>query len=1020
MSVVPDSPFLALPPERWIASNEHAFAIPDAFPVSPGHALIITRRPVATWWEATPEERLDVLELIDRVKEQLEDELRPDGYNVGFNSGPAAGQTVQHLHVHLIPRFAGDVPDPRGGVRHSLPGKGNYLTTPLASELGYVLLENRQHTVLSAITDCLHDRRFDRADLVVSFVMRSGLDLIGPDLEDALDRGMVVRLLTTDYLNTTEPVALARLLDLTEGSEGLLCVRVFSDTRTSFHPKGYLFWSSSNGLGRSFVGSSNLSWSGIQHGVEWTLAMGSAERLLTEFEQLWLDPRNVELTHEWLRSYRDRATLPISTRVEPIEEVADHVAAPEPRPIQEEALADLAATRAEGHRAGLVVMATGLGKTWLAAFDVRKAGADRVLFVAHREEILRQSRDVFRTVLPGIDAGLYAGAERITDADYVFASVQSLSRGIDQWAPDHFDYIVIDEFHHAAAKTYRNVIGHFTPAFMLGLTATPERLDGADLLALCGDNLVFNCGIVEGITARELCPFQYRAEKDVVDFAPIPWRNGKFDPAALASAVETELRAEQELDAWREHGGTRTFGFCCSTTHADYMADYFSLHGARAVSVHSGATSADRQLALQQLAAGALDVVLTVDLFNEGVDLPDLDTVLMLRPTDSPVVFLQQLGRGLRTADGKDHLRVIDFIGNHRSFLFKPRTLLGLTSGSFSSTAQVLEAMRTGDFGLPDGCSVDYALEVVDLFSELVRREQGPALTQYCRAFAEENGRRPTAVQAWESGFNPGSQRALGWFGALDQMDLLESEEQRAARTYDELLRAIQRESITKSYKLVTLQAVLDEDGLSGGVALSALAARSRQIMRGDPRLAADVGDHLGNDDQAWEDYWRRWPVAAWCGELRGEGESGLFRVTGDVLEPTFAVAADLAPTVKGLIAELVDYRLCRYLDGKQQRAGEWTLRVSQTNGRPIVWLERDRNPGLPEGEVDLIADGDQYRANFVKIALNVVRDPISGENRLPDLLRRWFGSGAGRPGSAQHVVLLREGGRFVLLPKSS
>jgi diadenosine tetraphosphate (Ap4A) HIT family hydrolase len=214
------SPFLDVQPDRWLANNQRAFAIADAFPVSPGHALIIPRRPVATWWETTREERMDLLDLIDVVKAQIDQALSPDGYNVGFNSGAAAGQTVGHFHIHLIPRFAGDVADPRGGVRHALPENGNYLSAPLADELGYVLLENRRRTVLEAIRDCLHDRRFDRADLVVSFVMRSGLDLIGPDLEDALDRGMAVRVLTTDYLQTTEAVALARLLDLVESGTG--------------------------------------------------------------------------------------------------------------------------------------------------------------------------------------------------------------------------------------------------------------------------------------------------------------------------------------------------------------------------------------------------------------------------------------------------------------------------------------------------------------------------------------------------------------------------------------------------------------------------------------------------------------------------------------------------------------------------------------------------------------------------------------------------------------------------------
>jgi HKD family nuclease len=352
---------------------------------------------------------------------------------------------------------------------------------------------------------CLHNARFDRADLIVSFVMRSGIALIGADLEDALDRGVHVRLLTTDYLLTTEPDALAPLLDIAEGSDGRLEVRVFSDDSTSFHPKAYLFWSSTSGSCRSLVGSSNLSRSGIALGIEWSLLTQQNAGLVTAFARSWADHRNVPLGHEWLRTYRLRVP-PLTTATamtelaEELPELADLGA---PRPIQAEALEAVQASIAIGHRSGLVVLATGLGKTWLAAFHARESGARRVLFVAHREEILRQSRDVFRRVIPDCDAGLFTGTERAPDADVVFASVQSLGRALSRWSPEHFDFIVIDEFHHAAAPTYRRIIEHFRPQFLLGLTATPQRTDGADLLALCGDNLIFECGLVEGIARGE-------------------------------------------------------------------------------------------------------------------------------------------------------------------------------------------------------------------------------------------------------------------------------------------------------------------------------------------------------------------------------------------------------------------------------------------------------------------------------------------------------------------------------------
>jgi superfamily II DNA or RNA helicase/diadenosine tetraphosphate (Ap4A) HIT family hydrolase len=994
---------------QWIAENKLAFAIRDAFPVSPGHTLVITKRRIPTWWDATDAERRAVMELVSVVKTQLDEQFRPDGYNVGFNAGEAAGQTVPHLHVHVIPRFAGDVVDPRGGIRHALPG-GNYMGGPM-------LVDNAARTAASVIEECLRDRRFDRADLVVSFVMLSGVRLVEGPLQDALDRGLEARLLTTDYLRTTEPEALSRLIDLAETAEGRLQLKVFSDARTSFHPKGYLFWSSTTGAAIQLIGSSNLSRSGIRDGIEWNVIAGSLRPLVSYYDGLWNDPRSAILTHDWLRRYR---ALPRERRMAAAETDVETYEPPpfvSPRPIQAEALVALKDSLVAGHGRGLVVLATGLGKTWLAAFFARDAGANRVLFVAHREEILRQSRDVFRTVLPNCDAGLFTGDERALDSDFLFASVQSLSRNLRRWAADHFDLVVVDEFHHSAAPTYRRILEHFTPSFLLGLTATPERLDGADLLALCDDNLVFECGLAEGIAGGELCPFQYWAERDIADFAPIPWRNGRFDPDELRRAVETEERAGQEYEAWQARRGSRTLAFCCSVTHADFMADFFLERdpAIRAVAVHSGPTSADRQLALQQLAAGDLDIVFSVDLFNEGVDVPDIDTVLMLRPTDSPVVFLQQLGRGLRVAEGKDTLTVIDFIGNHRSFLAKPRTLLSLASRDSLTTTAVIEAMRTGDFGLPEGCSVSYDIAAVDLMRELTAREQGPALIRYCRSYAAEQGRRPTAVQAYRAGYNPGSQTALGWFGALHEAGLLDDEEVKAGRAVGDFLRAVERETFTKSYKLVTLQEFLDMDGLVGGVAVAELAERSRRRVQESPMLAADIIDHLEDTPAEWERYWRQWPIAAWIGGL-SPSKTGLFRLRDDRFELRTPVPEAIRGTVGRLLSEWVDYRLCRYVDRRRSGEGVWRLRVSQNSGgSPIIWLDRPNNPGLPEGDVELLVDGEPQVGLFRSIALNVVRRPDSAGNVLPDILRRWFGPDAGEPGSLQMVELVADQGSLVL-----
>ena len=269
------SVFLQIPPSEHVAGNRLAFAVWDRFPVADGHALVIPRRQVGDWWEATPEERADVLSLVDVVKRQIERVHRPDGFNVGFNCGEAAGQTVAHLHLHVIPRYAGDVPDPRGGIRNVIPAKGNYLAPVAASTPPPIsLFDGRDAPLMAELTRLLRDGRFDRVDLVVSFIMRSGLQLVDDLLVDALERGVRMRILTTDYLGITQHAALARLLDISQDPIRDLEVRVFHDVATSFHPKGYLFWSStSDDDAAALIGSSNLSRSGLVDGIEWNLGL---------------------------------------------------------------------------------------------------------------------------------------------------------------------------------------------------------------------------------------------------------------------------------------------------------------------------------------------------------------------------------------------------------------------------------------------------------------------------------------------------------------------------------------------------------------------------------------------------------------------------------------------------------------------------------------------------------------------------------------------------------------------------
>ena len=1022
------SPFLEVPSSQWLTSNRSAFAIADRFPISPGHSLVIPRRLIATWWEASHDERHDLWDLVDEVKAILDARHAPDAYNVGFNAGHAAGQTVDHLHVHVIPRYHGDSDDPTGGVRNVFPDRANYLS-PRAPALpdSFTLLDGLgdRHLQLELLR-CLINPEVDRIDMVVSFVMRSGVELIYGHLADALGRGAIVRLLTTDYLNITDHLALARLADLAADHPQSLEIRIFRDPSTSFHPKAYIFRASAGTFAAGFVGSSNLSASGLSGGVEWNLGVRQVQPLVQRFETLWNDPRAQQADRAFLKRYKAIKRPPVVH--EPPEVGEEPQLEPvAPRHIQREALDALEATRAAGHKAGLVILATGLGKTWLAAFDSARPAYRRVLFVAHREEILRQSRDVFRHVHPDADLGLFMGPERDHDSAVLFASIQTIGRHLHRFPADAFDYVVVDEFHHASAPSYRRLIDHFRPKFLLGLTATPQRMDGADLLALCSDNLVFECSLVEGIRRHELVPFRYWGIRDIVDFEPIPWRNGRFDPAVLTAAVETLERADQAFREWERRRGSRTLAFCCSVTHADFMAQHFAHRGVKAVAVHSGPSSAPRQQSIEQLRAGELEVVFSVDVFNEGVDVPEVDTVLMLRPTDSPIVFLQQLGRGLRVTQGKEQLDVIDLIGNHRSFLARPRTLLSLVSPALSSNAKVLEAVETGEFGLPEGCSVDFELSLLDMFKQLARATGMSALEEYCRHYVEAELVRPTAAQAMQAGFNPASvrQRYGTWFGFLDSLGLLSDAEQSILRDLGAELLVFETEPINRSYKLVALRALLREGLLCVGGTVSQIATASLELVLDDPRLAADVdSEELGELSTAtpdtWRAFWLRWPLTHLAQAPDTPGKLFRLEQRPDDLwfVPRFEVSAQHRAVFEDLVAELVDWRLQRYLLNKETGdGGAPILRVTHSGGSPILMLDRKRFPQLPQGETEFLADGERFTGRFVKIALNVATRPGEPGNALHALLRRWFGPSAGLPGTAHRVRLEVVGAEWVLSP---
>ncbi|MBM4013162.1 MAG: HIT domain-containing protein, partial [Planctomycetes bacterium] len=808
MTSAAPSPFLEVPEVEWVCANDLCFVIFDSFPVSPGHVLVITRRVVPTFFECTAEEQRALMDLVSEVKALLDERLepKPDGYNVGFNSGAAAGQTVPHVHVHVIPRYAGDMGDPRGGVRHVIPGKGNYLAgaTPekgashhfrQVDGSGSALRENGgRHLFLTTGPDRpLWPRLAERLpgaseiELLASFVQPSGLDVIRAGLFSAIAAGARVRLLVGDYLGITSPEALRRLLGWMDLAGGAFEARLaemekLRGSPDSFHPKAWRIADSSGGI--VVVGSSNLSRAALVSGVEWNLLIDAATapidlELKTAFDDLWqqatpLSADVVERYAAFAARIRQIANLPLQAD-EPVPPVgADcqsaHAPSFTPRPWQQEALASLTAIRRDGYSKALVAVATGLGKTWLAAFDVLAVGRElgrppRVLVIAHRAEILAQAEATLRQAMEAewgpIDTEWWVGdgAARIRQianpplhvgADWqsahapprptlVIASIQKLSRpdglaALAAAAP--FDYCVIDEVHHAEAPSYRRVLARLSelsraaPSFTLGLTATPERTDGVDVATLFDDILAAQATIGDGIAEGSLVPFRYRGLKDDVDFEQIPWRNGRFDPAVLEAALENAPRMERLWAEWQAAPAGRTLVFCCSRRHAVFARDWLRKRGVAAAAVFSdaagpgGPVSDPRMASLAAFHAGTLSALCVVDLFNEGVDIPLVDRVVMLRPTESKIVFLQQLGRGLRAAEGKLRLEVIDFVGNHRVFASRLVHLLSLAPAATAADATGLALLKRYLDGrepaLPEGCVLDVELEAKELLTRFL------------------------------------------------------------------------------------------------------------------------------------------------------------------------------------------------------------------------------------------------------------------------------------------------------------
>lgn len=781
--------------------------------------------------------------------------------------------------------------------------------------------------------------------ILTSFVMKSGAELLQEPLKMALARGAEVKICAGDYLYVTQPDALKWLFELDERIE----VRLWRSNGRSFHPKAYMFQYNES-EGSLVIGSSNLSRSALTSGVEWNLAMASEasretfQKAIDEFMKLFLDeqtvPVNVEtiadynrlfeqyhqenpdLVRTWTKNEEVELMLVQSTGKEENGEIKESTVSYDPnspRPSQQEALVTLGTVVEEGYDKAMVVMATGLGKTYLAGFFAQNY--QRVLFIAHREEILLQAKRSFQHIMPDRTYGIFNGTEKEGDADCVFASIFTLAnqQHLHHFKPNSFDLIIIDEMHHAAAKTYQRVLEYFKPKFLLGITATPDRMDGKDVYGICDGNVAYQLHFIEAIQRQWLTPFHYIGVYDETDYSKITWLGTRYDEEELLAVQLQEDMAEKIFSAWNKYKQTRTLAFCSSIKQANFLANYFKKKDVRATSLHSSGGEFSRQEAITKINNGELEVIFTVNLFNEGVDIPSIDTLLFVRPTESLTVFTQQVGRGLRLFKGKDVCTIIDLIGNYRNADNKL---------SLFDTRSKEEREKKGLVPqVPTNCEIDFDVQVIQLLDELQRKRQ--PRKEYLRyayfGLKQDLGRRPTYLELHLYG-NANSaeyrQEFKSYVGFLYWADELDEHEKQVFNFYETWLKEVERTGMAKSYKMVVLSYMLGRDienWLNRVTPEEVAPFFHRYLTEKEYRKRIDFSDK--GTKALWEYDEKKvaklistMPMTKWSGSSNGliTFENGVFKLDFDVAEEH---KAKLYEWTK----EICEYRLHAYFERKEK-----------------------------------------------------------------------------------------------------
>ncbi|MBI0581256.1 DEAD/DEAH box helicase [Neobacillus cucumis] len=538
----------------------------------------------------------------------------------------------------------------------------------------------------------------------VAFINFSGLQLLLDPLKEAEKKGIQGKIITSTYLNFTDAKALEKIRHFSN-----IELKVFvTDKEIGFHTKAYIF--EYRDCYKVIIGSSNITQSALKSNIEWNVEIITKndadfiQDVLKEYDYLWNISENADESfitryQQFLNSFKG---LQMNRQL--IYENKQYIV---PNRMQKRATENLDRLRSFGEKKALVIAATGTGKTYMSAFDVKSYKPKKLLFIVHREEILKKAKETFELLLPNeeLTFGLLTGNHKQKNVDYVFSTIQTISKCFHEFNKNEFDYLIIDEAHHATSPTYQSILNYFEPKFTLGMTATPERSDGYNVFDLFDNNVAIEVRLLEALEDELVIPFHYFG---ITDFEGIDLRDVSIDDIAeITKRLKVNERVDfiiEKMDFYGHDGDKRKgLGFCASIDHAQYMASEFTKRGYQSVCLHGGDSPENREKYIRKLESDndELQFIFTVDIFNEGIDIPSINTVLMLRPTNSPIVFIQQLGRGLRKHGDKTFLTVLDFIGNHnKTFLIA----LALNGSRFYDKESLKVAVAT-DFANIPGCT---------------------------------------------------------------------------------------------------------------------------------------------------------------------------------------------------------------------------------------------------------------------------------------------------------------------------